>query len=318
MRKSLFALATATIIVLAACTDKKATAANNEAVAPTTDATAEAQPSSEPQTETATLDGVSHLIGWSMGLMNVSKNADGFIIKPNDSENELVWKLKAEGNGTYQETSGKKDMLGQSAKFKVQKVGDVTTLSAYDGDRLLCSFVSGDDLKAYRDRCYKRMLTSNFEPVDGEPVEITEDEMKVFLLPEAPTMHYFFIEDGNGDLTDKIRLSAGRFFLAFAAADKGVNLHSCTLNLDTDELEVSYDEVTIMRYAKDPGWAWLSTDVLDSDFIYYNFDKPYWQVMLSKLKNKQQPTAIEQWNRATIENLVANADPFGALESTDQ
>lgn len=320
MKRSILTLAALATMVVMACTEKKPSPASNEEGPKAETLKAEAQQPTEAKAAAATLDGVERLLGWSFGQMNVTKSGEEFVVRPNNSESDLVLRLKDQGDGTYQETSGKHDMIGQSATFKVQEVGNTTTLSAYQDDMLLFALVSGDDLKAFRDRGYKRILTSRFQPVDGEEVEISEDEMKVFLLPESPTMHYFFIEDGKGDLTDKIRLSNGRFFLYFAPADKGVNLHFCTLTPGTDELEVSYDDedTSKLRYAKDPGWAWLSTDVLDSDFIIYNFDKPYWRLMLSKLKEKKQPTEIELWNRSMIENLIAHNDPYSALESTDE
>lgn len=314
MKKIYFILA-AVLVVLAGCNEKKGGATNNEEKAVVEQA--EATQEGEVKVEAATLDGVSQLLNWSYGAMKVSGGNGEFVIS--EVNGSLEWKLKANGDGTYQETSGKKDMIGQSATFKVQKVDGLTTLSAYNGDMLVAALVSGDDLKAFRDKGYKRMLTSKFEPVEGEEVEISDKEMKVFLLPEAPTMGYFFIEDGKGDLTDNIRLSGGRFFLNFCPADKGVNLHFCHLNLDTDELEVQYgsENTTCLRYAKDPGWEWLSTDVLDSDFLIFNFEKPYWQLMLNKLKEKKQPNEVEQWNLALLENLIAHNDPFTGLESTE-
>ena len=62
---------------------------------------------------------------------------------------------------------------------------------------------------------------------------------------------------------------------------------------------------------------WLSTDVLDAGFLIYNFDKPYWKVMLDKLKAIKQPNEVEQWNRRLIENLIEYNDPFTGLGSTD-
>ena len=72
-----------------------------------------------------------------------------------------------------------------------------------------------------------------------------------------------------------------------------------------------------MRYAKDPGWLWLSTDVLDVDFIAEYFDKPSWQIMLDKLKAKKQPSEVEKWNRRLIENMIEYNEPFTGLEITD-
>ncbi|MBR5655899.1 MAG: hypothetical protein IKW98_04345 [Prevotella sp.] len=314
MRRIYFILA-AIVLVLTSCNDKKAnTTSNEEGAAANVE---QATEDNEQKAEAVTLDGVSQLLNWSFGVMKVSGGDGEFVVS--EVNGELEWKLKANGDGTYQETSGKKDMIGQSATFKVQKVDGVTTLSAYNGEMLMAALVSGDDLKAFRDRGYKRILTSNFEPVEGEEVEISDKEMKVFLLPEAPTMGYFFIEDGKGDLTDNIRLSGGRFFLNFSPADKGVNLHFCHLNLDTDELEVQYgsENTTCLRYAEDPGWEWLSTDVLDSDFLIYNFEKPYWKLMLNKLKEKKQPNEVEQWNLALLENLIAHNEPYTGMESSE-
>ena len=81
---------------------------------------------------------------------------------------------------------------------------------------------------------------------------------------------------------------------------------------------MSYDTENslILRYAKDPGWSWLSTDVLDAGFLIYNFDKPYWQLMLNKLKAKKQPNEVERWNRKLIENLLKYNEPYSALESS--
>ena len=139
------------------------------------------------------------------------------------------------------------------------------------------------------------------------------------ILPDSPDIDYFFIEDGKGDLTDKMRLSPGRLHLLFSPADKGLNLHFCAINPFTDEFEVDYERERsiILRYAKDPGWPWLSTDVLDTGFIIYNFEKPYWQVMLNKLKAKKQPNEVEKWNRKLIENLLKYNDPYTGLASTD-
>ncbi len=72
-----------------------------------------------------------------------------------------------------------------------------------------------------------------------------------------------------------------------------------------------------MRYAKDPGWLWLSTDVLDVDFIAESFDKPSWQIMLDKLKAKKQPSEVVQWNRRLKENMIEYNEPFTGLEITD-
>ena len=153
----------------------------------------------------------------------------------------------------------------------------------------------------------------------GQAITITDDEMSGPILPDSPDVSYFFIEDGKGDLTDKIRLSPGRFHLYFSPADKGVNLHFCSLNPETGDLDVNYDRenTIILRYAKDPGCEWLSTDVLDTGFIIYNFEKPYWQVMLNKLRAKKQPNEVEQWNQRLIKNLIEYNDPYTGIGSTD-
>ena len=98
-----------------------------------------------------------------------------------------------------------------------------------------------------------------------------------------------------------------------------MNLHSCTINPETGDFDVHYDRenTIILRYAKDPGWPWLSTDVLDVGFIAENFDKPSWQTMLNKLKAKKQPNDVEQWNRRLIENMIKYNEPFTGLGSTD-
>ena len=183
----------------------------------------------------------------------------------------------------------------------------------------LFTLLSCDDLIAYRNRGYRRILTSQFEPTAEGAITITDDEMSGPILPDSPDVSYFFIEDGKGDLTDKIRLSPGRFHLVFSPADKGVNLHSCTINPETGDFDVHYDRenTIILRYAKDPGWPWLSTDVLDVGFIAENFDKPSWQTMLNKLKAKKQPNDVEQWNRRLIENMIKYNEPFTGLGSTD-
>jgi hypothetical protein len=265
----------------------------------------------------ASIDGISQFVSWDMGAMSVSKQGDLFVIKNASEHLELF--LKPTGNGTYQETSGKEDMIGQSARFVAEKVGEVTTLTAYRDKMMLFSLLSCDSLMAYRDRGYHRILTSQFEPTDDGVITITDDMMRGPILPDSPDVSYFFIEDGKGDLTDKIRLSPGRFHLYFSPADKGVNLHFCRINPETDDLEPDYERENsiILRYAKDPGWPWLSTDVLDVGFITENFDKPFWKLMLNKLKAKKQPNEVEQWNRRLIENIIKYNEPFSGLASTD-
>ena len=317
MKRIFLTFATAALLVVAACSDKKNCGGNAVAAAPADSTQAAAAPAAAPVAQAVTLDGVSQLVGWETGPMKVTKNADEIVLSDADGYYQL--KLKYEGDGVYQETSKKKDQMGQSAKFKVQKVGDVVTLSAFDGDILLFALVSFDNLKNFKDKGYKRILTSRFEPYQGRPVTITNDVMKGLPLPDCPDMTYFFIEDDRGGLSDKIRLSPGRYHLAFHAADNGVNLYFCGIKPETGELEEFTDDENIvsLRYAKDPGWPWLSTDVLDSDFIVFNFEKAWWKVMLAKLKERQQPTDIEQWNRALLENLIAHSDPFTGLDSTD-
>ena len=175
-----------------------------------------------------------------------------------------------------------------------------------------------DDLIAYRNKAYRRILTSRFEPTADGLITITDDKMSGPILPDSPDISYFFVEDGKGDLTDKIRLSPGRYHLYFSPADKGLNLHFCSIDPETGQFDVSYDTENslILRYAKDPGWSWLSTDVLDAGFLIYNFDKPYWQLMLNKLKAKKQPNEVERWNRKLIENLLKYNEPYSALESS--
>ena len=84
-------------------------------------------------------------------------------------------------------------------------------------------------------------------------------------------------------------------------------------------MEVYYDSENTenLRYAKDPGWEWLGTDVLDAGFLIYNFDKPYWRLMLSKLKDCKEPNEVQQWNILLLENLIEYNDPFTGLSSTD-
>lgn len=265
----------------------------------------------------ASIDGISQFVSWDMGAMSVSRQGDVFVIK--DAEGALTLYLKPAENGVYQEISGAEDMIGQSARFVAEKVGDVTTMTAYRDKMMLFSLISCDDLKAYRNRAYRRILTSRFEPTDDGPVTITDDTMSGPILPDSPDITYFFVEDGKGDLTDIIRLSPGRFHLAFSPADKGLNLHFCSYNPQTGDLDVNYERenTLILRYAKDPGWPWLSTDVLDTGFIIYNFEKPYWQVMLNKLKAKKRPNEVERWNQKLIENLLKYNDPYTGLGSTD-
>ena len=265
----------------------------------------------------ASIDGISQFVSWDDGAMSVSKEGDLYVLR--NASGYFTLYLKPTGNGTYQETSETHDMIGQGARFVAEKVGDVTTLTAYSDKMMLFTLLSCDDLKAYRDRGYRRILTSRFEPTAEGSVTITDDKMSGPILPDSPDVSYFFIEDGKGDLTDKIRLSPGRFHLAFSPADKGVNLHYCMINPQTNDLDVKYDrENTIMlHYAKDPGWEWLSTDVLDVSFIAYNFDKPYWQVMLKRLKAKKQPNEVERWNRRLLENMIKYNVPYTGLESSD-
>ena len=244
---------------------------------------------------------------------------EGEIYVLQDAESNLVLCLEQIGDGVYQEISVDRDMIGQGARFVAEKVGDVTTLTAYEDKMMLFSLISCDDLMAYRNKGYLRILKSRFEPTADGPITITDETMSGPILPGSPDITYFFVEDGKGDLTDKMRLSPGRLHLLFSPADKGLNLHYCAINPFTDELEADYERERsiILRYAKDPGWPWLSTDVLDTGFIIYNFDKPYWQVMLNKLKAKKQPNEVEKWNRKLIENLLKYNEPYTGLGSTD-
>ena len=270
-----------------------------------------------PAQKSASLDDTNQLVSWDMGAMSVYY--EGKIVVITNAENSLTFCLESKGNGVYQEISVDRDMIGQGARFVAEKVGDVTTLTAYEDKMMLFSLISCDDLMAYRNKGYRRILKSRFEPTADGPITITDDTMSGPILPDSPDIDYFFIEDGKGDLTDKMRLSPGRLHLLFSPADKGLNLHFCDINPQTGELEVDYERENsiILRYAKDPGWPWLSTDVLDTGFIIYNFEKPYWQVMLNKLKAKKQPNEVEKWNRKLIENLLKYNDPYTGLASTD-
>ena len=312
-KKKIFQLALA-LSFLIACGSKNANASNDSAQIDQQETTA---PTESAYKTPASIDGISQFVSWDMGALSVSKEGELFVI--NDTEGYYKLYLKPTGNGTYQETSKTQDMIGQGARFVAEKVGDITTLTAYSDKMMLFSLISCDDLKAYRNRAYRRILKSQFEPTPDGAITITDDEMSGPILPDSPDVSYFFIEDGKGDLTDKIRLSPGRFHLYFSPADKGVNLHFCSLNPETGDLDVNYDRenTIILRYAKDPGWEWLSTDVLDTGFIIYNFEKPYWQVMLNKLRAKKQPNEVEQWNQRLIKNLIEYNDPYTGIGSTD-
>ena len=317
MKTSSFLIMATAIVALAACNDKKPANNNNDNTQQPVEQSEKAAEEETGNPTTATIDGIGTMANWDMGIMNISKNNDEFVVSATKGELKLT--LKPEGNGVYQETSPKKEMIGQGARFVAQKVGDITTLTAYNGETIALTLIECNDLKAFRNRGYKRMLTSKFEPTKDGLITITDDTMRGPILPDSPDMNYFFIEDGNGDLTDKIRLSPGRWHMAFAPADKGVNLHYCNMIGETGELEVNYgDENTIrLQYAEDPGWKWLSTDVLDMEFLIYNFDKPYWQLMLNKLKAIKQPNEVEQWNRNLIDNLLTHGnEPYTGLEST--
>lgn len=265
----------------------------------------------------ASLDDINQLVSWDMGAMSVY--FEGEIAVITNADNSLTFCLEYKGKGVYQEITEDGEAIGHGARFVAEKVGNVTTLTAYNGKMMLFSLISCDDLMAYRNKAYRRILKSRFEPTDEGPITITDDTMSGPILPDSPDITYFFIEDGKGDLTDKMRLSIGRLHLLFSPADKGLNLHFCAINPFTDEFEVDYDRERsiILRYAKDPGWPWLSTDVLDTGFIIYNFEKPYWQVMLNKLKAKKQPNEVEKWNRRLIENLLKYNDPYTGIASTD-
>ena len=267
--------------------------------------------------EPASIDDIYQFVSWDMGAMSVYQ--EGEIVVIQDAQGSLTLCLEPIGNGVYQEISVDREMIGQGARFVAEKVGDVITLTAYQDQMMLFSLISGEDLEAYRDRAYRRILKSRFEPIDDGLITITDDTMSGPILPDSPDIDYFFVEDGNGDLTNIIRLSPGRFHLAFSPADKGLNLHFCSINPQTGDIEVNYERenTIILRYAQDPGWPWLSTDVLDTGFIIYNFEKPYWQVMLNKLNANKQPNDVEKWNRKLIENLLKYNDPCTGLESTD-
>lgn len=312
-KKVIFQLALA-ISFLMACGPKNANAGNDPAQTSQQEVAASTEKVSK---NDASIDGISQFVGWDMGAMSVSKEGDLFVIK--GSSGYLTLYLKSMGDGVYQETSGKHDMIGQSARFVAEKVGDVTTLTAYSDKMMLFSVFNFDDLIAYRHKAYRRILKSRFEPTDDGVITITDDQMSGPILPDSPELNYFFIEDGKGDLTDKIRLSPGRVHLVFSPADKGVNLHYCSLNPETGDFDAKYDRENsiILRYAKDPGWSWLSTDVLDTGFIIYNFEKPYWRFMLDKLEAKKQPTEVEQWNIRLLKNLIKYNDPFTGIESSD-
>ena len=312
-KKMILQLALA-VSFLIACGSKNANAGNGSDQTTQQEATA---PTDNAAKTSASIDGISQFVSWDMGALSVSKEGNLFVI--NDAEGYFKLYLKPTGNGVYQETSKTQDMIGQGARFVAENVGGVTTLTAYSDKMMLFSLVSCDDLIEYRNKGYRRILESKFEPTEDGAITITDENMNGPILPDSPEISYFFIEDGKGDLTDKIRLLPGRFHLAFSPADKGVNLHFCNINPETGDLDVSYERENsiILRYAKDPGWEWLSTDVLDTGFIIYNFDKPYWQVMLDKLKARKQPNEVERWNRRLIENLIEYNEPYSALGSTD-
>ena len=309
----------AVFMTLMACNDKKADV-NNKTDKEGTPAvqTASAEEGEAGDAASAvTIDGVSQFVNWDLAAMKVTKKGDGFVIS--DKEGPLELQLKPEGGGVYQETSPTHDMIGKGMRFLARKVGDVTTLTAYHGDMIVLTLLSCDDLIAYRNRGYRRMLTSKFKPTDEGQITITDDMIKGPVLPESPDLNYFFVEDGKGDLTDKIRTSFSRFHLAFAPADKGVNLHECRVLGETGDLEVSYgrEYTIVLEYADDPGWEWLSTDVLDAEFLIYNFEKPSWRLMLKKLKASKEPNEVERWNIQLLENLIEYNDPFTGLESTE-
>lgn len=317
MKKNILTLAAVAVFILTTSSCKKNSPTSIESGTATNNTPTEVQQTNEKPTENATLDGINQLVGWQSTLLNVSKNADEIVL----SSKEGYWKLrlKPQEDGTYKEISGKRDQQGQSSTYVARKVGAVTTLTAYFDNRIEFSVISCDDLKAYRNRGYRRMLTSKFEPTKDGTITITDDTMKGPILPEINELSYFFIEDGEGDITDKIRLSPGRWHLAFSPADKGINLHFCLIKPDTGDLDVQYgsENTIFLHYAKDPGWPWLSTDVLDSDFIVFNFEKPYWKLMLSKLKDKKERNDVEQWNLQLLEQLIAHQDAFTGLESSD-
>lgn len=270
-----------------------------------------------PAQQPASIDDIFQFVSWDMGAMSMYQEGEIYVLQ--DAESNLVLCLEQTGNGVYQEITEDMEMIGQGARFVAEKVGDVTTLTAYNGDMMLFSLISCDDLIAYRNKAFLRILKSQFEPTNDGPITITDDTMSGPILPGSPDITYFFIENGKGDLTDKMRLSPGRFHMSFSPADKGVNLHYCNLNPETGELDVAYEpeNTIVLRYANDPGWPWLSTDVLDTGFIIYNFEKPYWQVMLNKLKAKKQPNEVEKWNIKLIENLIKYNNAYTGLECTD-
>lgn len=315
MRKKIIFLQFAmAIFVLMACGSKNANAGNSSS--PKDDQKSTALQEMPAQTA-ATIDGISQFVAWDMGVMKVSKEGGNFVLS--DKGENLKLYLKPMGEGVYQEVSNKHDMIGQSARFVAEKVGDVTTLTAYNDKMILFTLFDCDDLMAYRNQAYHRLLKSRFEPTADGALFITDDEMEVPILPDSPVLSYFFIEDGEGDLTENIRLSPMRVYLTFSPADKGVNLHAAKFDPETEKFIPEYERenTIILKYAKDPGWEWLSTDVLDAGFLIFNFDKPYWKVMLNKLKKIKQPNAVERWNRKLIENLIKYNEPFTGLGSSD-
>lgn len=314
MRKIIILQISMAILILMACGSKNANAGNGSSPKDDQKSTAIQE---MPSKNAATIDGISQFVAWDMGVIKVSKE-DGNFVLSNKGEYLKLY-LKPMGDGVYQEISNKHDMIGQSARFVAEKVGDVTTLTAYSDKMILFTLFDCDDLQAYRNKAYRRILKSRFEPTPNGAIFITDEEMEVPILPDSPVLGYFFMEDGEGDLTENIRLSPLRFYLTFSPADKGVNLHAAKFDPETEKFTPEYERenTIILKYAKDPGWPWLSTDVLDAGFLIFNFDKPYWQVMLDKLKKIKQPNAIEQWNRKLIENLIKYNDPFTGLGSSD-
>ncbi len=166
---------------LIACGSKNANAGNDSAQTNQQEAAASTE---EVAKNNVSIDGISQFVAWDMGAMSVSKEGDLFVIK--GSSGHLTLYLKSMGDGVYQETSGKHDMIGQSARFVAEKVGDVTTLTAYSDKMMLFTVFDCDDLIAYRNKAYRRILKSRFEPTDDGVITITDDKMSGPILPIAP------------------------------------------------------------------------------------------------------------------------------------
>ena len=157
-KKVIFQIALA-LSFLIACGSKNANADNDSAQTNQQEAATSTEKASK---KNVSIDGISQYVAWDMGAMSVSKEGDLFVIT--GSSGHLTLYLKSMGDGVYQETSGKHDMIGQSARFVAEKVGDITTLTAYSDKMMLFSVFNCDDLIAYRDRAYRRILKSRRSP----------------------------------------------------------------------------------------------------------------------------------------------------------